>query len=478
MSKHKLIYAKALLLLFYSGTSWAADVIYERIPSNFVACAMDNQSCRITQGQSSDIYWGAKAKFLKFENKTGTVTCSAAGLGTTTDPISGTVKTCYVALSAASSPGGTGEILDARPSEYPLCAAEGKTCDVSGEWNGYYGADTSYANIKGIGPFTCSLSVFHIADPANGKSKNCYVESANEAATATGSKVSTFPMANFKSCAVDGELCNVEGSWTGYYGAKSSYVPIAGNGLFLCMPDTFGIDDPLKGVQKTCYVNNGANAQPAPTPEKLPSVPAGYTPCAKDGEICAVTGNWQGVYGANTTYITIAGTDSFTCLPSNLRVADPLKNVTKTCYVKFDTSNSRAVATGITLTAVPSGFDKCAQDFNTCPVTGDWTGYYGQGIVFKQIEGSGPFVCLPETFEIPDPVPNKQKHCYTKAATQINTGFDCSYTRLNGIEATSSVVSKRQCSCRCYTNSAKSNTCYFNQNDLIPSPVCNPGDLP
>ncbi len=453
-----------------------AQDIHDRIEPNFVACAMDNQTCEIKSGQTSNIYWGAGTTYALALNKSGNVPCTEAGLGVS-DPISGTLKTCYIDLSASTGPGGTGQVLDSIPDGFSSCAAEGQRCDVTGGWDGYYGVGTAYAEIKGIGAFTCSLANFHIADPAGGQSKSCYVRAANTAASSDGTIVSAVP-SGFKACVVDGKICDVKGSWTGYYGANSTYATISGTGPFMCLPSAFGIPDPLGGVQKTCYVNQTADAEPLPAPTTVSSVPSGYTPCAVDGQTCVVSGDWNGYYGAQNTYITIAGSGPFTCLPADLRVDDPLYGVTKTCYV--NKSDSRATATGVTLQTLPSDYSsgRCAVDGGTCAVTSNWIGYYGANTSYKQIEGTGNFVCLPETFGIADPLPYVQKACYVKAGTPADFGNMCSYTRQNNTQATSGVVSRAQCRCRCATNNAKNNTCYFNTGDLIRNPVCNPGEYP
>lgn len=124
----------------------------------------------------------------------------------------------------------------------------------------------------------------------------------------------------YTRCADDFGVCTTNNNWTGYYGANDTFVEISGTGAFTCLPQTFGIDDPVPNVQKACYIQNT-------------NVLDGLMPCGVDGEQCDMSGTWRGVYGANSTYIDIEGSGSFVCLPQPLGVSDPVPNVQKTCYV-------------------------------------------------------------------------------------------------------------------------------------------------
>ncbi len=480
MSRYCLSQLKALFLVLVAGGGWtvgaSARTVYPEVPVDYIACAMDRQTCQIRAGQTSDIYWGADGAFSKALDKSGSVSCTEAGLGIP-DPISGTLKTCYIRLSAASGPGGTGTTMNAPPNqnEFPLCATEGKMCEVTGDWDGYYGGGSGYANIKGTGNFTCALANFHIVDPADGQAKQCYVSSAEPSPAGSTTKRTTLPD-GFKACATDGKVCATAGPWTGWYGAGNpgTYVKISGPKDFVCLPNTFGIADPIPGTKKTCYIDNAAKMLPPAT--VYTSLPEGYKPCAEDGETCIVTGDWDGYYGVGTTYLRISGENSFTCLPGNLLVDDPKVGTRKTCYVNAGANLSRATATGITGTTIPPGFHECAKDFGKCSIEGYWTGWYGVHNNYKQITGYRDFICLPATFGIEDPAQGTQKACYTKVVPRDDTGTKCTYTAANR-DRSSTAVSMIQCSCRCHANLSEPNTCRFGGN-LIRSPVCKPGQYP
>lgn len=146
---------------------------------------------------------------------------------------------------------------------------------------------------------------------------------------------------SFTPCATDFHTCKVTttGIVSVFYGAKGKYVMSQGQGDFTCLPGTFGINDPVPNVQKTCWVFAGFAGAPDTNPAGSPdttlvnSVPAGMNSCAVDFGTCKVSGMWTGVYGTNGKYQNIAGTGDFTCLPGTFGIDDPVPYVKKTCYV-------------------------------------------------------------------------------------------------------------------------------------------------
>src|SRR4051812_5833394 len=70
---------------------------------------------------------------------------------------------------------------------------------------------------------------------------------------------------------------------------------------------------------------------------KHTELPAGYTACALDNKTCAVpSGATVSVYyGADTRYVELTGTGSFTCGLQALGLKDdPASGVAKTCWIK------------------------------------------------------------------------------------------------------------------------------------------------
>ena len=331
----------------------------------------------------------------------------------------------FVALQANAS------LVSQLPDNFVSCAQDYKACQFSGtSTTVYYGTDSSLVKVDNqTSGLICDPKGLGVNDPANGKAKSCYVNiSVAKTPGATGKTFTTLPE-GFEKCATDSKTCTVSGTWTGVYGANSVFKEIRGTGNFVCSPATFHISDPVAGVAKSCYVKKAASVA-ATTTSATPSASQiqGMNACTKDGGQCNITGNWQGYYGANQTFVPIKGTGSFTCLPKNLGVADPLPGIQKTCYI-----NAEAKLGSGFVDVLPTNAASCAVDGKTCSRNGQWQGLYGANGKFALISGSGSFVCLPSTFGIADPVPGVQKTCYiTKAeATSGNStvsSIDASFT--------------------------------------------------
>lgn len=459
--KYRLKYGISALLL-----SLLSTLSFAQLPGNYIACAMDYQTCTIKAGTNPVVYYGAADQFVS-ANKNANFTCTTASFSGQ-DPISGTAKSCYIPIDAAVGPGGTGASnVSELSNDFSRCGSENAQCTATGIWSGYYGAPGAYTPIAGSGNFTCALANFHIPDPVNGASKACYLQTSDAPVIPSGSNtlVPSVP-AGYKPCAVDGGVCRVTGVWNGYYGAQGKFAPIQGDGEFICLPATFGINDPYFGITKTCYVNNAANTPPAPG--SATSVPKGFIACAVDGQVCNAQGDWTLYYGVNSSYVTVTGSGAFTCLPGDLGVSDPAFGTQKTCYVS---QSARTVS------SMPqSGYTKCAVDFAQCNRTGAWEGYYGADTTFVEIKGNGSFKCQPDTFNINDPLNGTPKACYVKNPPPAPAA-NCSWQSQSGNQFNSYAASQAQCSCKCAANTAKSNSCTFNSS-RINNFVCLPGQLP
>lgn len=209
------------------------------------------------------------------------------------------------------------------PADAAACAKDGAVCSVPAGATAtvYYGVGSTFAKLTGSGSFTCLPSKLGVPDPAPNVGKTCY------ASITLAPVVITSVPAGMTACGTDGNKCNVSGDWTGVYGAGSRFVAIKGTGAFTCLPGTLMVDDPVPNVGKTCYVTA---AVPAGV---VSAIPAGAKPCATDGQTCKATGNWTGVYGANSTFATISGSGPFTCDGDQLKVRDPVPGKMKTCYI-------------------------------------------------------------------------------------------------------------------------------------------------
>jgi hypothetical protein len=61
-------------------------------------------------------------------------------------------------------------------------------------------------------------------------------------------------------CANDGQVCAFDGEREVIYGAKGTFIRKVIKGGSVCLPPTFGIEDPLPNVLKSCYIVNSATA--------------------------------------------------------------------------------------------------------------------------------------------------------------------------------------------------------------------------
>lgn len=272
--------------------------------------------------------------------------------------------------------------------------------------------------------------------------------------------LNTLP-ADFTLCAEGGKVCKVPAGVTAYvlYGMGNKFNTAQGTGDFTCLPKGWvkapspatpqdvGVDDPIPGGAKNCYVKlaGGAAVQAPPAsslatygpgnPPTLNAVPAGFKLCAEGGKVCKVA-NPAAVtyvlYGKGSKFNTAQGKGDFTCLPKgwvktpsaatpqDVGVGDPIPGGAKDCYVQVAAGTQPSptpptqtppaptpptptppappapgAASG---TQIPAGAVLCAADGKICNAEGNWTGVYGVPGKFVAISGSGPFTCLPKGF--------------------------------------------------------------------------------
>jgi alpha-L-rhamnosidase len=195
-------------------------------------------------------------------------------------------------------------------------------------------------------------------------------------------------------CAVDYGTCTVPTNTeaTVWYGAGNIWDTFPyRSGSFVCLPSTFGVADPVPGVQKSC--------------ELVGSVPpATATACAVDYGTCAIPANRQATvwYGAGTSWdVFPSRSGSFECLNTTFGVTDPASGVQKSCEIVYSTPPATATV--------------CAVDYGTCtiPAKTTETVWYGAGSVWDVFpsHAAGSFTCLPATFGVADPVQGVQKSC-------------------------------------------------------------------
>ncbi len=208
--------------------------------------------------------------------------------------------------------------VPAAPNTPPLgatfCAYDYGTCTVPANTTAtvWYGAGAVWDVFPArSGSFVCLPSTFGVADPVPNVQKSCMLVGSVPPTTAT-------------VCAVDYGTCTIPANTmaTVWYGAGTVWDQFPyQSGSFTCLPATFGVADPVPGVQKSCELV-------ASTP------PATATLCAYDYGTCTIPAKTTATvwYGAGAVWdVFPSRSGSFTCLPATFGVADPVPNVKKSC---------------------------------------------------------------------------------------------------------------------------------------------------
>ncbi|MBO1009134.1 right-handed parallel beta-helix repeat-containing protein [Acidovorax sp. SD340] len=138
--------------------------------------------------------------------------------------------------------------------------------------------------------------------------------------------------------------------------------------------------------------------------------PAGYKPCAVEGQKCSFSGAANVVYGAGTTWTSPRSfTNGVSC--SNATFGDPLWGVQKACYAG---APSPAPAPDPVLTAPPPGYTLCAVEGQQCSFTGTAKVVYGAGTTWTAARAfTNNVMCNNATFG--DPLRQVKKACYVSS---------------------------------------------------------------
>jgi hypothetical protein len=298
----------------------------------------------------------------------------------------------YTVGAGTYSFAGAGAVA-AAPNTPPLgaavCAVDYGTCTIPANMLAtvWYGAGTTWDVFPSrSGSFTCLYTTFGVKDPLPNVQKSCVLAMSTPPATAT-------------VCAVDFGTCTIPANMqaTVWYGAGSTWDVFPSlSGSLTCLYSTFGVQDPVPNVQKSCEL-------------VMSTPPATASVCAVDYGTCTIPANMQATvwYGAGKVWdVFPSRSGSFTCLNTTFGVPDPLPNVQKSCELVFSTPPSTATV--------------CAVDYGTCTIPAGTTAtvWYGTGAVWDVFPSrSGSFTCLYTTFGVQDPMPNVQKSCELVAGT-------------------------------------------------------------
>jgi hypothetical protein len=222
----------------------------------------------------------------------------------------------------------TGDAANAATVTWTACGNEGATCSFSGTREVRFGANGVYTSKVITGSTACSTAVF--GDPIKGVAKTCSYSSATSIATAAAATPSWI------ACAGEGGTCTFSGTRDVRYGAGTAFVTKTFTGPVVCSNTAFG--DPAHGQLKTCSYSSNIVATSGTTGGTSGGTTSGattdgWTTCAAEGGVCAVSGTHQVRYGANGNYLTKTVSGPIACTNAVFG-GDPAYRQVKTCSYK------------------------------------------------------------------------------------------------------------------------------------------------
>ena len=229
----------------------------------------------------------------------------------------GSVSDSSAVLTTANQVGPVVDKSTVRPSS-TYCADKGGTCTLpAGTWEIWYGKDggTSWKVAPATGAISCAQVVF--GNPT-GTSEKCFYTAY------TGSWT---PAASATFCANKDGTCTLPaGTWKVWYGLNASttvgsWKVALATGAMPCTQAQFG--DPTGSPEQCYYTVGNGSWTPAPN----------VTECANEGGSCALpTGNWEVLYGANTSWKVAPVSGTVPC--TNAVWGDPISGAGKKCYYR------------------------------------------------------------------------------------------------------------------------------------------------
>ncbi|MBW8828404.1 MAG: Ig-like domain repeat protein [Burkholderiales bacterium] len=208
-------------------------------------------------------------------------------------------------------------------------ASEGASFSVSGTQTVRYGAGSSWIQKTVSDSGTCTNAYFG-SDPAFGTIKECDVLNS----------ASSTPSQTWTKIASEGASFSVSGTQTVRYGAGSTWIQQTVSGSGTCTNTYFG-SDPVFGTTKECDVLNSASSTPTQS----------WTKIASEGASFSVSGTQTVRYGAGSTWIQKAVSDSGTCTNAYFG-NDPAFGTIKECDV-LNSASSTPTTTVLTASANP-----------------------------------------------------------------------------------------------------------------------------
>jgi hypothetical protein len=310
----------------------------------------------------------------------------------------------YIGPETSSEPQPGGQAKSGRygggwSGDWRYCADEGRRCTVRGWGAVRYGARGRYVyrEVRNAS-LQCDNSMF--GDPAPGRGKRCDVRLYDDGGGWGGGDGGY----GWARCARENETCRVDGPATIRFGIGNRYYErqVRGGNVF-CSIETFG--DPAPRERKVCDIryDGGGGGWPGGSGND------GWTPCARENEVCRVPGTATVRYGTNGrfTYEEVRG--SVRC--DNRTFGDPAPREEKFCAFRRGGGGSG----GWPGTGGPGGpgggWSDCAAENGYCSFRGRrsvWFGADDGRHVVREFRDGVP--CTNDAFG-GDPAPRAPKRC-------------------------------------------------------------------
>jgi hypothetical protein len=228
--------------------------------------------------------------------------------------------------------------------------------------------------------------------------------------------------AQWTQIAVENQSFTVSGTQTVRYGTGTTWIEQTVTGTGMCSNGYFG-RDPLYGIVKACEVASETSPPPPPPPPPEPS--GEWTKIANEGEAFTLNASQNVRYGAGTSWVTRAVSGGTSRCDNAFFGRDPLYGVVKSCQVQTAAPPPNPPPTIGNITALPSGYVKCAnQDTSTnCNFSGQVLLVFGTPGRYNTAQLTGPFNCGAAVAVLGDPAPTVIKDCFVPAAALIGAAL-------------------------------------------------------
>jgi hypothetical protein len=217
----------------------------------------------------------------------------------------------------------------------------------------------------------------------------------------------------WRTCAEEGQTCQVRGRAVVRYGDNERWNTRTVDGAVECTNDAFG--DPAPEVRKRCQVRGGYGG-----PAQDGGDNGDWRFCAAEGETCQFRGRAEVRFGQGRRFSTRTAYDRVRCDTSDF--GDPVPGVTKYCEVRASAAvgggNGRPDYGGGNNGA--NGWRYCAAEGQVCQIRGRAEVRFGEGRRYATRTVRDQVNCDVATFG--DPANGILKHCEVRVQAANEPG--------------------------------------------------------